>query len=142
MLRDATQFRKGIGTRDNLFDINGSMAGVAICFEIVDDGLVRQMIAGGADVIIAPTNNAGFGRNDESMQHHSIARMRAMETGRSVVNIFTVESRRSLHPTAAHSSSCRLLSLVPWFRTCRGARALPWRQSPVKGLTWRFCRSD
>ncbi|MTA29612.1 MAG: apolipoprotein N-acyltransferase, partial [Actinobacteria bacterium] len=44
----------------------------------------------GARVIIAQTNNADFGRSDESLQQLAIARLRAIETGRSVVNISTV----------------------------------------------------
>lgn len=78
------------GQRSNVFDINGIRAGVAICFDIVDDSLVRRMIDGGADLILAPTNNADFGHSDESRQQVAIARLRAIETGRSVVNISTV----------------------------------------------------
>ncbi|GAB3132132.1 apolipoprotein N-acyltransferase [Marisediminicola antarctica] len=88
-----------IGTRDNLFDIAGAAtAGVAICFDIVDDNLVRQMIAGGADIIIAPTNNADFGHTDESVQQLAIARLRAIETGRSVVNASTVGTSAIIAP--------------------------------------------
>jgi apolipoprotein N-acyltransferase len=79
-----------IGTRPNVFDIDGTKAGVAICFDIVDDGLIDQMVDGGAELILAPTNNADFGHTDESVQQLAIARVRAMELGRSVVNISTV----------------------------------------------------
>jgi len=41
-------------------------------------------------VILAQTNNADFGRTDESAQQLQIARLRAVETGRTVVNISTV----------------------------------------------------
>jgi apolipoprotein N-acyltransferase len=78
------------GTRDNVFDIHGAVAGLAICFDIVDDALIHQMIDGGAEFIIAPTNNADFGHTDESAQQVAIARLRAIETGRSVVNDSTV----------------------------------------------------
>jgi apolipoprotein N-acyltransferase len=78
------------GKRSNVFDINGAMAGVAICFDIVDDSLIHQMVDGGAQFIIAPTNNADFGHTDESQQQLAIARLRAIETGRSVVNDSTV----------------------------------------------------
>ncbi|MFP7760344.1 apolipoprotein N-acyltransferase [Marisediminicola sp. LYQ85] len=87
-----------IGQRDNIFDIDGVLAGVAICFDIVDDALVRQMIGDGAEVILAPTNNADFGRSDESVQQLAIARMRALETGRSVVNISTVGTSAIIAP--------------------------------------------
>ncbi|HEV7956016.1 MAG: Acyltransferase [Microbacteriaceae bacterium] len=79
-----------VGTRDNLFDVDDVRAGLAICFDIVDDNLIRQMIGGGAEIILAPTNNADFGRSDESVQQLAIARLRAVETGRSVVNASTV----------------------------------------------------
>jgi apolipoprotein N-acyltransferase len=78
------------GTRPNVFDINGVKAGLAICFDIVDDNLIRQMVNGGAEFILAPTNNADFGRSDESVQQVAIARLRAIETGRSLVNDSTV----------------------------------------------------
>jgi apolipoprotein N-acyltransferase len=79
-----------IGTRDNIFMINGVPAGLAICFDIVDDSLIRQMISSGAQVILAPTNNADFGDTDENVQQLAIARLRAIETGRSVVQVSTV----------------------------------------------------
>ena len=87
-----------IGTRPNVFDINHVLAGVAICFDIVDDGLIHQMIDGGAQVILAPTNNADFGHTDESVQQLAIARLRAIETSRSVVNISTVGTSAIIAP--------------------------------------------
>ena len=33
-----------IGTQSNVFDINGMLAGIAICFDIADDQLVHEMI--------------------------------------------------------------------------------------------------
>lgn len=79
-----------IGTRANVFDIGNFHAGLAICFDIVDDSLIRQMISSGAQVILAPTNNADFGDTDENVQQVAIARLRAIETGRSVVQVSTV----------------------------------------------------
>ncbi|MHB1234530.1 MAG: apolipoprotein N-acyltransferase, partial [Microbacteriaceae bacterium] len=87
-----------IGTRPNVFDINGIKAGLAICFDIVDDHLIRKMMAGGAQFIVAPTNNADFGRTDESVQQLAIARLRAIETARSVVNISTVGTSAIIGP--------------------------------------------
>ncbi len=87
-----------IGTRDNMFDVNGVAAGLAICFDIVDDNLIREMIAGGAGLILAPTNNADFGRTDESLQQLAIARLRAIETARSLVNISTVGTSAIIAP--------------------------------------------
>ncbi|TFD67610.1 apolipoprotein N-acyltransferase [Cryobacterium sp. Hb1] len=91
----------GIGTRDNIFDINGVLAGIAICFDIADDQLVHEMIDDGARVILAQTNNADFGHTDESVQQLAIARLRAMETSRTVVNISTVGSSAIITPDGA-----------------------------------------
>lgn len=79
-----------VGERDNVVDVGEVRAGVAICYDIVDDALIRDMVAGGAQVILAPTNNADFGRSDQSAQQLAIARVRAVEAGRSIVNISTV----------------------------------------------------
>jgi apolipoprotein N-acyltransferase len=91
------------GERPNVFDIklaNGDrlLAGLAICFDIVDDALVNQMVDGGAEVILAPTNNADFGRSQESVQQLAIARLRAIEYGRSVVNTSTVGTSAIIAP--------------------------------------------
>lgn len=87
-----------IGTRDNVFDLNGVTAGLAICFDIVDETLIREMVSSGAELILAPTNNADFGRTDQSAQQLAIARLRAIEAGRSVVNISTVATSAMIAP--------------------------------------------
>ncbi len=74
------------------------VAGVAICFDIIFDDRARQMVDNGAEVIFAPTNNADFGRTDESVQQLQIARLRAIETGRALVNISTVGTSRIIAP--------------------------------------------
>ena len=86
-----------IGTRENVFDIDGTTAGVSICFDIADDQLITEMIEAGAQLILAQTNNADFGWTDESVQQLAIARMRALETARSVVNISTVGTSAIVH---------------------------------------------
>lgn len=78
------------GTRDTVMDIDGVTVGVNICYDIVDDQIFRSMIADGAQVIFSPTNNADFGHSNQNIQQLGIARIRAMETGRSVVNDSTV----------------------------------------------------
>jgi apolipoprotein N-acyltransferase len=70
------------------------MAGISICFDIVDDQLVTNMMRDGAQVIVAQTNNADFGDTDENAQQLAIARLRAIETARPVVNVSTVASSR------------------------------------------------
>lgn len=79
-------------TSANAFDFDTFSAGVAICFDIIDDRLMREMVVDhGATIILAPTNNADFGYgSSENIQQLAIAQVRAEELGRSVVNISTV----------------------------------------------------
>jgi apolipoprotein N-acyltransferase len=86
------------GQRDTVFDVAGATAGIAICFDIVDDAIVWAMMDEGADIIFAPTNNADFGQTDQSVQQLAIARLRAIETGRSVVNVSTVGTSAVMNP--------------------------------------------
>lgn len=78
------------GTRDGIFEFEGSDLGVLICFEIAIDEIGRELVADGAEIILSQTNNADFGRSDETFQQAALARLRAIETGRTLVNISTV----------------------------------------------------
>jgi apolipoprotein N-acyltransferase len=78
------------GTRDGIFEFEGSNLGVLICFEIAIDEIGRDLVAEGAEIILSQTNNADFGRSDETFQQAALARLRAIETGRTIVNISTV----------------------------------------------------
>lgn len=93
------------GTTDTVFDVNGVIAGISICFDITDDAVARDMIGDGAQVILAQTNNADFGKTDENLQQLAIARLRAVETGRSVVNISTVGTSAIIAPDGSTIAS-------------------------------------
>lgn len=78
------------GTRDTVVSIDGVIAGISICYDIVDDDLLAEQLDAGAQVLLAPTNNADFGVSDQSVQQLAIARLRAIESGRALVNASTV----------------------------------------------------
>jgi apolipoprotein N-acyltransferase len=78
------------GTNDMVFDLGGVLAGINICFDIIDDQLLNESVREGAQVIFASSNNADFGMTDEAEQQLAVVRIRALELGRSVVNISTV----------------------------------------------------
>jgi apolipoprotein N-acyltransferase len=78
------------GTRDGIFKYEDSNLGVLICFEVAIDGIGRDLVGNGAEIILSQTNNADFGRSDETFQQAALARLRAIETGRTLVNISTV----------------------------------------------------
>lgn len=90
------------GTTDAVMDVGSDgrsvLASFAICFDIVDDALMREGVEEGGQLVLAQTNNADFGQTDESVQQLAIARIRAMELGRSVVNISTVGTSAIILP--------------------------------------------
>ena len=93
-LVDLVQLDYRAGTRAPAVDVETAdgvvRAGLAICFDITFDEQAVAMVDAGAQVIFAQTNNADFGRTDENEQQLAIARLRAVEMGRAVVNISTV----------------------------------------------------
>ncbi|MCU1543591.1 MAG: lnt [Microbacteriaceae bacterium] len=86
------------GTTDGIFDIDGVVAAVNICFDIVDDQILTDSVDQGAQIVFAQSNTADFGHTDESVQQLAIARVRAIELGRSVVNISTVGTSAIIAP--------------------------------------------
>lgn len=97
------------GSTDNVFDVGGVVVGINICFDIVDDQILTESVEQGAQVIFASSNNADFGRTDESAQQLAIARIRAIELGRSVVNISTVGISAMIAPDGT------IMRQLPWF---------------------------
>jgi apolipoprotein N-acyltransferase len=65
--------------------IAGVPVGDVICFEIVEDSLVRDVVTGGARVIVVQTNNATFGYTNETYQQQAMSRVRAVQYGREVL---------------------------------------------------------
>ncbi|MGW8483701.1 apolipoprotein N-acyltransferase [Microbacterium sp. NPDC055903] len=93
------------GENPPVVDVDGIVVGLAICFDVIYDELVTESIRSDAQVLVFQTNNADFRGTDENLQQLAFARMRAIETGRSVVNISTVGTSqiiRSDGTTMAH----------------------------------------
>jgi apolipoprotein N-acyltransferase len=98
------------GTTDSVFDLgDGVIVGHAICFDIVDDQLLTEIVEQGGQIVFAETNNADFGRTDESVQQLAIARIRAIETARTVVNISTVGTSAIVLPDGTIDQE------LPWY---------------------------
>jgi apolipoprotein N-acyltransferase len=72
------------GDRPGVLEVGGVEVGALICFEVVFDDLVRDVVEGGATLIALQTNNATFGEMGEAEQQVAMARLRAVEHGRSV----------------------------------------------------------
>lgn len=78
------------GSNPPIVDVDGTLVGLAICFDVIYDDVIWQGLNAGAEVLVFQTNNADFRGTDENLQQLAFARMRAIETGRSVVNVSTV----------------------------------------------------
>jgi apolipoprotein N-acyltransferase len=86
------------GTNRPLIDVNGVGVGLAICFDVIYDDVIWDGARDGAQFYAFQTNNADFRDTDENLQQLAFARMRAIETGRAVVNISTVGTSQVLAP--------------------------------------------
>jgi len=78
------------GSNPPIMDVDGVLVGLAICFDVIYDDVIWEGIGDGAQVLVFQTNNADFRGTDENLQQLAFARMRAIETGRNVVNVSTV----------------------------------------------------
>jgi apolipoprotein N-acyltransferase len=85
MLR--TDFQPGHGS--SVITAGPARIGDVICFEIAYDGLVRDSVADGAQLLVVQTNNATFDVN-EARQQLAMVRLRAVEHGRDSLMASTV----------------------------------------------------
>ena len=72
--------------------------GLAICFDVIYDAVIWEAARAGAEMLVFQTNNADFRGTDENLQQLAFARMRAIETGRAVVNVSTVGTSQVITP--------------------------------------------
>lgn len=111
------------GERDGIFEVRDSKLGSLICFEIAIDDIGRSLVADGAQIIFSQTNNADFGRSDETYQQAAFARLRAIETGRVVVNVSTVGV------SAIYAPDGSVIDQVATFEPAAMLETLPLRTS-------------
>jgi apolipoprotein N-acyltransferase len=116
------------GTRDGIYEISDFTAGTLICFEIAEDSILRELAFSGAQVILSQTNNADFGYSDETFQQAAIARLRAIETGRAVVNISTVGL------SAIYLPNGKVLSEVEWYTPAAMIESVPLYSGLTPGV--------
>ncbi len=84
--------------------------GDVICFEVVYDDLVRDVVNGGAEVLVVQTNNATFGYTDETYQQQAMSRVRAVEHGREVLISSTSGVSTVIRPDGSVESSIPLFT--------------------------------
>jgi len=118
------------GTRDGIFELKQGRVGVMICFEVAVADISRDLVKQGAKLIVVQTNNSDFGHTNESAQQLAIAKLRAIETGRAVVNISTVGISALIYPNGAVSQS------LPSFKAGILQSSLPLRTSITPAMAF------
>ncbi|NYD20617.1 apolipoprotein N-acyltransferase [Kineococcus aurantiacus] len=94
------------GDHVGLLTMGDVRVGDVICFEVAFDDTVRQSVRAGAQFLVVQTNNATFGTSDEAVQQLAMSRLRAVESGRAVVQISTVGVSALISPDGvAHDES-------------------------------------
>jgi apolipoprotein N-acyltransferase len=116
------------GTKDGIYELADFNAGTLICFEIAEDSILRELTLSGAQVILSQTNNADFGYSDETYQQAAIARLRAIETGRAIVNISTVGL------SAIYLPNGKVLSQVEWYTPAAMIESVPLYSGVTPGV--------
>ena len=86
------------GTNPPIVQVGDVRVGLAICFDVIYDAVIWDGARAGAEVFVFQTNNADFRGTDENLQQLAFARMRAIETGRAVVNVSTVGTSQVITP--------------------------------------------
>jgi apolipoprotein N-acyltransferase len=72
------------GDRPGNLRVGPARVGDVICFEVAYDGLIND-VAEDSEMIVVQTNNATFGRSNETWQQLAMGRLRAIEHGRPVL---------------------------------------------------------
>ena len=86
------------GTLPPLVTVDDVGVGLAICFDVIYDQVIWDGARAGAQLYVFQTNNADFRGTAENLQQLAFARMRAIETGRAVVNISTTGTSQVIAP--------------------------------------------
>ena len=83
LTREVGDFARG--TQRKVFDLNGTHAGIFICYESVFPEEVREFTANGGQVLVNISDDLWYGETGAPAQHLQMARMRAMENHRWIL---------------------------------------------------------
>ncbi len=86
------------GTGNGLLSGGPFPIGDVICFEVAYDSLVESSVRAGAQLLVVQTNNATFGHTAETYQQLAMSKLRAVETGRTVVQAATTGKSAVIGP--------------------------------------------
>lgn len=81
-----------------------------ICFEISSDEIVRTSVRDGGRAVVVQTNNATYATTAQPEQQFDISRLRARETGRTVLVAATTGVTAAIQPDGSYVSLPQLQS--------------------------------
>ncbi|CRK57171.1 Apolipoprotein N-acyltransferase in lipid-linked oligosaccharide synthesis cluster [Alloactinosynnema sp. L-07] len=73
------------GDEATVFAMGEARVALVTCYEVAFDGVVRDSVLNGSNLLAVPTNNATFGRTEMTYQQLAMDRVRAVEHGRTVI---------------------------------------------------------
>ncbi len=82
-----------------LFHVHGVAVATPICFEDVFPDLFRRFVAKGANLVVLTTNDSSFLESEASREHVELSQVRAVETGRWVVQAAISGESAVIDPT-------------------------------------------
>ncbi len=83
--------------------------GVPICFEVAYTNIVAEGMKD-AKLLVVPTNNASFGRSNEPFQQFAMTRFRALEHGKSAIQVSTSGTSGMVYPNGVVSYKSKLFT--------------------------------
>lgn len=81
MSEDSVEWGEG----SNLFTLDQGKVGSLICFDSIYEGLTRESVRDGAELLCLSTNDSWFTDSAALYMHNAQAQLRAIESGRQVV---------------------------------------------------------
>jgi apolipoprotein N-acyltransferase len=106
--REGVPYDKVPGQRLEPLLIDGTRVGPLICWESAYPGDARQLARDGSQVLLIMTNNASFGTGAGPRQHLAAGQLRAVETGRTIVQAAVTGISAVIDPAGRASSQTGL----------------------------------
>ena len=156
--REGVPYDKVPGRRLEPLLIDGVRVGPLICWESAYPSDARQLTRDGAGVLLVMTNNASFGTGAGPRQHLAAGQLRAVETGRTIVQAAVTGISAVIGPTGRTSFETGLYEdtvlrvpapprsgTTPYVRYGRGIEAaligIAAVGTVLAGLLWRRRRA-
>ncbi|MFZ2383974.1 MAG: apolipoprotein N-acyltransferase [Candidatus Nanopelagicales bacterium] len=116
------------GTTAGVLTVGPARLGDVICFEVADDGIVRDAVLGGGRILAVQTNNAtytfrGLGGTAQPEQQAAMATLRAVEHARTMVVAATSGITTVIAPDGT------AMATAPLFEQAQLVNTVPLRDS-------------